>query len=270
VTRLNVNVDHIATLRQARRAPEPSPVAAAVICELAGADGITVHLRGDRRHIQDRDVRLLREIVTTHLNLEMAVTSEMVKIAKEIKPDTVTLVPEDPNEITTQGGLNVVANLSGVKKAIAELNLAGIVVSTFIDPVDEQIEASFKAGAKQIEICTSRFAEFTQRTGHFKQTGEETQEELKKLTRSFFSGVELDLQIAAGHGLTFRNVPMLLRLAPFDELNIGHNIISRAVLVGLDRAVREMLEAVRRGENNPDTDGMLDDVIDDFEDLGEL
>ena len=258
MTRLNINIDHIATIRQARRAPEPNPVAAAVLCELAGADGITVHLRGDRRHIQDQDVRILKQILTTHLNLEMAVTNEMVKIAKEIKPDTVTLVPEDPNEITTQGGLNVAANIFEIKKAINELTKAGIIVSTFIDPVEEQLDASKKVGARQIEICTARFAELTQRTGHFNQLTEETALELGRIAISAEVAFQMEMQAAAGHGLTYRNVPLLVEAVELDELNIGHNIISRASLVGLDRAVREMIAAVRSNNNGERSNAVMD------------
>jgi len=265
--RLNVNIDHIATIRQARKAPEPNPISAAVICELAGADGITVHLRGDRRHIQDQDVRLLRQIVTTHLNLEMAVTSEMVKIAREIKPDTVTLVPEDPNEITTQGGLDVAGRLFDVKKAINELTKDGIVVSTFIDPIEEQIDASKKAGARQIEICTARFAELTQRPGHFNQRNEDVFLELGRIAISSELAYQMEMQVAAGHGLTYRNVPMLLEAAELEELNIGHNIISRASLVGMDRAVREMIAAINTVGERPQSGSMMEALKDLHDDL---
>ncbi|MBI3650782.1 MAG: pyridoxine 5'-phosphate synthase [Acidobacteria bacterium] len=240
--RLNVNIDHIATLRQARKAFEPSVVAAAILADLAGASGITIHLRGDRRHIQDDDARVLRSVVKTHLNLEMAVTDEMIAIAAEITPTAVTLVPESPNEITTEGGLNVLAHEVEIKKATGALQHAGVLVSIFIDPVLEQVEASCRAGAQQIEICTARYADLTD-PRHSPQSALVT-EELFRLRAVARRAGELGMQVAAGHGLTYRNVRAVAAIEPVEELNIGHNIIARAALVGLERAVTEMLAAM--------------------------
>jgi pyridoxine 5-phosphate synthase len=242
MTKLGVNIDHIATIRQARQALEPDPVAAAVLAELAGADGITVHLRGDRRHIQDDDVRRLRETVTTRLNLEMAATSEMVRIALKLRPDQVTLVPEKKSEITTEGGLNVAGNRAPIAAAIKDLTKGGIQVSLFIDPDPEQIDASRDLGASMIELCTRAFAETTPRSPDL--AGPALARELARVVQAAGRGSKKDLKILAGHGLTYRNVHLISDIPEIEELNIGHNIIARAALVGMDLAVREMLKAM--------------------------
>lgn len=241
--RLNVNIDHIATIRQARKTYEPSVTAAAVLADLAGASGITIHLRGDRRHIQDADAYILRSVVKTHLNIEMAVTNEMVQIAKKIKPDAVTLVPESPTEITTEGGLDVTANEATIKKTIATLKRAGILMSIFIDPEPEQVEASHRVGADQIEICTARYADLTDPTRHHSLS--EVEAELSRIALVAKQAGDVGLQVAAGHGLTYRNVQAIAAIHPIEELNIGHNIVARAALVGMERAVREMRAAMQ-------------------------
>lgn len=233
---LGVNIDHVATIRQARRTVEPDPVAAAVLAELAGADGITVHLREDRRHIQERDVRLLRQTVRTHLNLEMAATDEMVQIALDIKPDYVTLVPERREEVTTEGGLDVLGQLERITKVVDTLQSAGIPVSLFIDAEPAQIEASVKAQAKFIELHTGRYAEA--------KGEQEQQKELAILVAGCKLARQAGLRVNAGHGLTYWNVYPVASIEGMEELNIGHTIISRAVLVGLERAVREMKQAM--------------------------
>ena len=236
--RLGVNIDHVATLRQARRGREPDPVWAAAIAELAGADGITVHLREDRRHILDRDVRLLRETVRTRLNLEAAASPEIVAIALEIRPDQVTFVPERREEVTTEGGLDVVANHDRVSRAVQSCLDAGLEVSLFIDPDLEQVEASAGLGARAVELHTGRYAEAESR-------GEPALAvELDALVRAGFRANELGLHLHAGHGLNYKNVGAVARIPCMRELNIGHAIISRAVFAGLDRAVREMREAI--------------------------
>lgn len=233
---LGVNIDHIATIRQARRTVEPDPIAAAVLAELAGADGITAHLREDRRHIQDRDIRLLRETVRTHLNLEMAPTDEMVAIALEVKPDYVTLVPERREEITTEGGLDIVGQLDRLQKVVDRLQSAGIPVSLFIDAQSAQIEASAKVQAQFIELHTGTYAE---------AKDEKTRaSELETLTQGSQHAISLGLRVNAGHGLTYWNVYPVASIPGMEELNIGHTIISRAALVGLERAVREMKQAI--------------------------
>jgi pyridoxine 5-phosphate synthase len=246
MSRLNVNIDHIATIRQARRTNEPNPVSAAVICELAGADGITTHLRSDRRHIQDYDLIGLRQVVITHLNVEMAATDEMVEIAAGIKPDVVSLVPERPQEITTEGGLEVIGNEKAVKTAIRKLNGAGIFVSLFIDPDINQIKAATRLGAFQVEICTANYAHLNEQAGDATvRRTKEIESELARIGAAARSAVKAGLKVAAGHGLTYRNVGAVARIAEIEEFNIGHNIIARAALVGLDRAVREMIEVIR-------------------------
>ena len=232
---LGVNIDHVATIRQARRTVEPDPVAAAVIAELAGADGITVHLREDRRHIQDRDVRILRETVRTHLNLEMAATDEMVAIALDIKPDYVTLVPERREEVTTEGGLDIVGQIPRMTDVVAKLQDAGIPVSLFIDANPQQIEASAQVKAQFIELHTGCYAE---------AKGEAQEKELAILAEGCQLALQAGLRVNAGHGLTYWNVYPVAALEGMEELNIGHTIISRAVLVGLDQAVREMKQAI--------------------------
>jgi pyridoxine 5-phosphate synthase len=234
---LGVNIDHIATIRQARRTVEPDPVAAAALAELAGADGITVHLREDRRHIQDRDVRLLRQTVRSHLNLEMAATDEMVEIALEIKPDYITLVPEKREEVTTEGGLDIVGGRDRLAKVVATLQSAGIPVSLFIDAETPQIEASAAVGAQFIELHTGPYAEA--------KTEAERAKELAILTKGTREAIAAGLRVNAGHGLTYWNVYPVACIEGMEELNIGHTIISRASLVGLERAVREMKLAMR-------------------------
>lgn len=228
---LGVNIDHVATVRQARRTVEPDPVAAAVFAELAGADGITVHLREDRRHIQERDVRLLRQTVQTHLNLEMAATEEMVTIALDLKPDYVTLVPERREEVTTEGGLNVAGQGDRLATVVETLQTAGIPVSLFIDPDPTQVEASATTQAEFIELHTGRYAE---------AKGKAQQQALQDIAHSISHAKTLGLRVNAGHGLTYQNVYPIAQLEGMEELNIGHSIISRSVLVGLERAVREM------------------------------
>jgi len=240
--RLNVNIDHIATLRQARLTWEPSVVAAAVMADLAGASGITIHLRGDRRHIQDEDARLLRGVVKTHFNLEMAATEEMIGIACGLRPNTATLVPERADEITTEGGLDVTSHEETFKHAVTEISEAGVLVSIFVDPDLLQIEACHRVGARQIEICTARYAELTDPT-RAAESGQ-VEAELARISNCASRAGELGLSVAAGHGLTYRNVSAIAEIYPIEELNIGHNIIARAALVGIDRAVREMLGAI--------------------------
>lgn len=235
---LGVNIDHIATIRQARRTVEPDPVAAAVLAELGGADGITVHLREDRRHIQDRDVRLLRQTVRTHLNLEMAATDEMVAIAQDVRPDYVTLVPEKRLEVTTEGGLDIVGQIDRLSHIVDKLQVgAGIPVSLFIDADLAQIEASVNVKAQFIELHTGRYAEAT--------TEASRQQELAVLAKGVSQATTAGLRVNAGHGLTYWNVYPVACLPGMEELNIGHTVISRAALVGLERAVREMKQAMR-------------------------
>jgi pyridoxine 5-phosphate synthase len=228
---LGVNIDHVATIRQARKTYEPDPVAAAMLCELAGADAITIHLREDRRHIQDRDVRVLRETVTVKLNLELSVADEIVAIACQVKPDQATLVPERREEVTTEGGLDVVAHQAAVAKAVERLQAAGISVSLFLDPDARQIELGKKLGAEAIELHTGQYA---------LARGPAQHEQLVALTNAGRLTCDLGMHLHAGHGLNYHNVVPVARIARMRELNIGHSIISRAVLVGMERAVREM------------------------------
>lgn len=230
--RLGVNIDHVATVRQARMAPEPEPVTAALLAELAGAHGITVHLRGDRRHIQERDLELLRQVVATKLNVEMAATAEMIDIAVRVKPDQVTLVPEQPQELTTTGGLDVVRHADGLAGAIGSLRGAGIRTSLFIDTDVSQIERAAQIGAQAVEINTGPYADAP-------DDGRGAQRE--RVARAAAAAGEQGLEVLAGHGLTYRNVGPIAAIAGIEELNIGHSIVARAVLVGMDRAVREML-----------------------------
>lgn len=234
---LGVNVDHVATIRQARGINEPDPVTAAALAELAGAECITVHLREDRRHIQDRDVELLRQTVKTRLNLEMAATEEMIGIALKVLPDSVTLVPEKREELTTEGGLDVVQLRAGLKEQVATLRQGGILVSLFIDPDLEQIKAAHRVGAEAIELHTGSYCEASE--------GAERKAELAKLEAAVRAGRKLGLQINAGHGLNYVNVRDIVALNGVQELNIGHSIVSRAVLVGMDRAVREMVALLK-------------------------
>lgn len=244
--KLNVNIDHVATIREARKTIEPSIVDAALVCEQAGADGITVHIRGDRRHIQDRDLEMLRDVVTTHLNVEMAATDEMTGIAIKTRPDAVSLVPENSNEITTEGGLDVSGNFETVKAAVDALRGAGIFVSTFIDPEIGQIDAAHRAGAQQIEICTAEYAELTLsiRASHG-EADQKAADELERIRKAAVHAKGLGMVVAAGHGLTCPNVGALAAIHEITEFNIGHHIISRAVFIGLDHAVKEMIGAIR-------------------------
>src|SRR5437879_5589465 len=235
--RLGVNIDHVATVRQARRTIEPDPVAAAVLALLGGADGITIHLREDRRHIQDRDLHVLRQVVTTRLNLEMAAVDSIVDIACAAKPEEATLVPEKRQEITTEGGLDVVAHQAALGKAVERLLAAGIEVSIFVDPDPLQIETSKLLGAKAVEIQTARYSEA--------RTAQQRNNELDALTQAAAFARDHGLHLHMGHGLTYTNVQAVTRIPGLEELNIGHSIISRAVLVGMERAVREMKEAIR-------------------------
>jgi pyridoxine 5-phosphate synthase len=229
--KLGVNIDHVATVREARKTYEPDPVGAAVLTELAGADGITVHLRQDRRHINDRDVRLLRQTIVTRLNLEMAAVEEIIGIALEIKPEQVTFVPEKREEVTTEGGLDVAGAAGPLKEAVTRFHEAGIGVSMFIDPEPAQIRASHETGADFVELHTGAYAE---------ACGTEQEAELNRLIAASEFAFETGIGLNAGHGLTYRNVRPVLQLRALHELNIGHSIISRAVMVGLERAVREM------------------------------
>jgi pyridoxine 5-phosphate synthase len=235
--RLGVNIDHVATVRQARGVAYPDPVTAAGIVELAGADGIVCHLREDRRHIQDRDLRILREVVQTRLNLEMAATREMVRIALATKPDIVTLVPEKREELTTEGGLDVVRLLRPLKGAIRRLHQGGIPVSLFVDPSADQIRASEKAGADAVEIHTGHYCDAA--------SPARVEEEYRKLIDAVEEATHHHLKIAAGHGLNYVNTRRIAEIEEIEELNIGHSIIARAVLVGLDRAIREMIALLK-------------------------
>jgi len=239
--RLGVNIDHVATIRQARLDPEPDPVAAAVICELAGAHQITVHLRGDRRHIQMRDLRLLRETVKSELNLEMGATAEMVRIALEVKPEHATLVPEKREEVTTEGGLDVAGQRAKIRRVVHKLKDEGIIVSLFIDPDENQIRASAKTGAEFVELHTGRYANAATRA--------EQDVEFEALRKSAELAHSLGLGVNAGHGLTNLNLERITALPHLNEVNIGHNIVAKALFVGLDRAVRDILDILhRRGE----------------------
>jgi pyridoxine 5-phosphate synthase len=235
--RLGVNVDHVATLRQARKVSYPDPATAAALSELAGAGQITIHLREDRRHIQDRDLRVLRETVQTLLNLEMAATQEMVKIAYEYKPDTVTLVPERREELTTEGGLDVASQREPLAKLIKNLKDGEIVVSLFIDPDLDQVRAAHKVNADRIELHTGRYCEA--------RNERERARELSRILDAAKAGAKLGMGVAAGHGLNYDNVVPVARIGEIEELNIGHAIVARAVLVGFERAVREMIELMR-------------------------
>ena len=232
MVKLGVNIDHVATIRQARGISEPDPVAAAVLAELAGADGITIHLREDRRHIQDRDVYLLRQVIKTGMNLEMALAPEIIAIAEEVKPESVTLVPEKREELTTEGGLDVVGQQDVVENAVRRFHDHDIIVSLFIDPDPDQIDASRQVGADFIEIHTGRYCDA--------ETTREREQEFKNIETACVLARNLNLGVNAGHGLNYRNVQPIAAIPGIYELNIGHSIIGRAVLVGLERAVREM------------------------------
>ncbi len=232
--RLGVNVDHVATVREARRTYEPDPVRAAHLAEMGGADQITVHLREDRRHIKERDLRLLRETVTTRLNLEMALSDEIIAVALEVRPDQVTLVPEKRQEITTEGGLDAAGLLDRVKAAVARFHEAGIFVSLFIDPEPEQIRASAEAGADAVELHTGEYANAP--------SDEARGERLEQLRSACELAHELGLQVVAGHGLTYTNIRPVTKLPHLEEVNIGHTIVSRAIYEGIETAVRRMKE----------------------------
>ncbi|WAR45531.1 pyridoxine 5'-phosphate synthase [Methylomonas rapida] len=234
---LGVNIDHVATLRQARGTRYPEPVQAALIAEQAGADGITAHLREDRRHIQDRDIYLLREMLQTKLNLEMAVTETMIAVALAVKPHACCLVPERREELTTEGGLDVVAAPGRMRDACQTLAEAGIEVSLFIDPDFAQIDAAVKAGAPVVELHTGRYADA--------QTLQEQQQELLRIQHAAQYAHQAGLQVNAGHGLSLHNVEAICRLPQIVELNIGHSIIAQAVFSGLDQAVRDMKRIMR-------------------------
>jgi len=234
---LGVNIDHVATLRQARKTYEPDPVAAAVLAELGGADGITIHLREDRRHIQDRDLRVLRETVAVKLNLELSVSAPIVELACQTRPEQATLVPEKREEVTTEGGLDVCTHRKSVETAINALKSAGIFVSLFLDPDPEQIEAAQQLGADAVELHTGQYA---------LARGSAAQSELVALTEAGRRIRSLGMQLHAGHGLNYQNVIPVARIPEMHELNIGHAIVSRAVLVGMERAVREMKALMRR------------------------
>jgi len=240
--RLHVNIDHVATLRQARKNDEPDPVLAAGLCELAGADGITVHLREDRRHIQDRDVDLLRQVVRSRLNLEMAATAEMEAIALRIKPDMVTLVPEKREEVTTEGGLDVAGQLSSIKGISGRLQDAGIGVSLFVDAEPAQLEACQASGARWVELHTGTYAE---------ANWQQQAKELARITEGTFIARSLGLRVNAGHGLTYQNVEPIAAIEGMEELNIGHTIVARALAVGLEEAVRQMKALVQNPRREP-------------------
>ena len=239
--RLGVNIDHVATVRQARRTFEPNPVFAALIAQQAGADQITLHLREDRRHIQDRDLELIKELITVPVNLEMAPTQEMKEIALRVKPDRVTLVPERREEITTEGGLDVVSLKDYLKDFIKAFKGAGIEVSLFIDPQEDQVRASAEVGADAIELHTGEYANLWN-DHKFK----EAKEEIKRLRRAGELAKSLGLRVYAGHGLTYQNVKEILSLSDIvEELNIGHSIVANAVIFGFERAVKEMLKLIK-------------------------
>lgn len=235
--RLGVNVDHVATLREARRGKMPDPVAAAVVAELAGADGIVCHLREDRRHIKDKDLYLLREIVKTHLNLEMAATDAMVKMALEVVPDMVTLVPERREELTTEGGLDVVANQEFIEETISTLRASKIVVSLFIDPVIDQVKAAARVGADYVELHTGKYANAEEENVLIN--------ELENIRSMALAASKLGLAVSAGHGLNYQNVREIAKIPQIEELNIGHAIMAKAIIVGLESAVREMVQFIR-------------------------
>ena len=237
--RLYINIDHVATLRQARLGAEPDPVEAAIACEAAGADGITAHLREDRRHIQYADIRRLRKSVSTYFNLEMACVPEMVEIARRVKPEQVTLVPERREEVTTEGGLDITSDPARISKTIDSLTRAGIRVSLFIDPTIAAIEQSKKLGVPAIELHTGTYS-------HHPDSGKT----IAALRDSARRGAELGLAVHAGHGLTVKNVGLVAAIPEIEELNIGHSIVSRAVFIGLDRAVKEMRKAMRAARSS--------------------
>jgi pyridoxine 5-phosphate synthase len=235
--RLAVNIDHIATLREARKAREPEPLAAALVAEMAGAQGITVHLRTDRRHIKERDLEILRGAVATKLNVEMAVTPDMSRVAAAVRPDQVTLVPERPQELTTEGGLNVIANDAAIQDFIHQMHGAGVRVSIFIDPDLDQVRKSKAVGADAIEINTGRYAEADEGS---------RRRELTRILEAAQLAARHELEVLAGHGLNYTNVIAIAGIREIVELNIGHSIVARAAIVGMDRAVRDMVALLGR------------------------
>lgn len=236
--KLGVNIDHVATIRNARKTDEPEPVLAAELAELSGADSIVAHLREDRRHITDRDVRLLKECITTRFNLEMSTAKDIVQRALEVKPDEATLVPERREEVTTEGGLDVVKNFEKIKDVVEQLKDAGIDVSLFIEPDKNQIEKARQTGAGIIEIHTGKYAELFKKNRYY--------EELQKIKEAAKFGEEIGLKVAAGHGLTYYNVHLISAIPEIVELNIGHSIIARAVFVGLRKAIQEMKLIIKK------------------------
>jgi len=240
MTKLAINVDHVATIRQARGITEPDPLAAAAICELAGASGIVVHLREDRRHIQDRDVYLLRQTIKTKLNLEMGANKDIIDIALKLKPDLITLVPEKRQELTTEGGLDVVSQMKKIGKVIDKMTAASIPVSIFADPDPRQLEAAQLLGATFVELHTGKYCDVT--------SDEEQQNEFQLLREAAETASQMGLRVCAGHGLNYRNTAPIAALDTIEELSIGHAIIARAVFTGLDQAVREMLAIIRQAD----------------------
>lgn len=235
--KLGVNIDHIATLRQARMTDEPDPVYAAAIAELAGADGITIHLRQDRRHIQDRDLELLRQVVKSKLNLEMSISMDMVKVALKYKPDVCTLVPESAKEITTTGGLDVIMYGEKIEEVTSHLKAAGIEVSVFVDPDVEQLKACYKRGVRVIELNTGEYAK------SWKTNSRDL--ELEKIKKAVVYAHKMDFKVLAGHGLTYQNVGPIANMKEIVELNIGHSIIANAAFIGLEKAVIKMKELIK-------------------------
>jgi pyridoxine 5-phosphate synthase len=240
MVRLLINVDHVATIRQQRDTVYPDPVVASGLCELAGADGITIHLREDRRHAQERDVRILRQTVRGSLNLEMAVVPAIIDIATEVKPDMCTLVPEKREERTTEGGLDLRGRAAEIGKAVRRLRDAGIAVSLFIDPDEDSARACVDLGAVQAELHTGYYC-------HTKEGSAEAERELARLEKAGRIVVDTGLRLAAGHGLDYGNVGPVAALGGVEEMSIGHAIVARAIMVGMDRAVRDMREAIDRG-----------------------
>ncbi len=241
--KLGVNIDHIATLREARKGIEPEPVAGAVLALLSGADGITVHLREDRRHINDRDLSVLRKIVQTELNLEMAATAEMVRIAKKTKPDMVTLVPEKRQELTTEGGLDIKKNFKQISGAIKKLKASGVYVSLFINPEEKDIVLSAETGADAVEIHTGGYA-------NARGSSSQIKKQYKRVISAVEAALKLNLEVNAGHGLNYDNVKEIASITTIRGLYIGHSIVSRAVLIGMERAVREMKQLIREATDD--------------------
>lgn len=235
--RLAVNVDHFATIREARRSDEPEPVLAALLAELAGAEGIVCHIRGDRRHIKERDLHLFKQTLKTKLNIEMAATEEMKGIALDVLPDVVSLVPERDEELTTEGGLNVAGNKEHLKRHIEELQEAGIKVSIFVDPDIDQITASRDVGANFVEINTAKYSEL--------KPGEERDEALQEVKNAAKHGSQLGLEVHAGHGLDYKNIGPIAEIPELKEFSIGFSIVARAAIIGVEKAVREMVELLK-------------------------